>query len=187
METINRTLGVECSHCHTVDDWKNANKPEFAFAARMMKMVDGLNAGTLKGIGTVTCWSCHRGKVKPARMPRAGWEDRLAHWPEALKLSTEDAKKPAKEVYRNVQAMPNAAAGGFAMTMSVFSAALGVSCEHCHVPGRWESDDKEAERTARVMLRLFDEIPIYFEKSRQPGMQCFTCHQGSVKPERGPA
>ena len=187
MKAIDRALGVECVHCHTIDDWKKDDKPPFAFAGRMMKMVDGVNAGTLRGIGAVTCWSCHRGNAKPARMPRAGWEERLAKWPEALKLSAEDAKKPAREVYHNVQAMANAPAGGLAMTMSVFAAALGVSCEHCHVAGHWESDDKAAKRTARVMLRLFDEIPGYFEKSRQPGMQCYTCHQGSVMVAREPA
>ena len=186
MQAMDRALGVECVHCHTVDNWKKDDKPAFAFAGRMMKMVEGVNAGTLRGVGSVNCWSCHRGNVKPARMPRAGWEDRIAKWPESLKLSAEDAKKPAREVYRNVPAMASAPAGGFAMTMSVFAAALGVSCDHCHVVGHWESDDKEAKRMARVMLRLFDEIPGYFEKSRQLGMQCFTCHQGSVRVEREP-
>jgi hypothetical protein len=187
MQSINRALGVDCAHCHTVDDWKRDDKPEFAFAGRMMKMVEGLNAGTLRDLGGVSCWTCHRGSVKPARMPRASWQDRLDKWPDALKLSAEDAKRPAREVYRNVLSMPNSPAGSFAMTMSVFAGALGVSCDYCHVAGRWDSDDKPAKRTARLMLRLFDEIPPYFEKSRQPGMQCYTCHQGSPKPERAPA
>lgn len=96
MKAIDRALGVECVHCHTIDDWKKDDKPAFAFAGRMMKMVDGVNEGTLRGIGAVTCWSCHRGNAKPARMPRAGWEERLAKWPDALTLSAEDAKKPAR-------------------------------------------------------------------------------------------
>jgi hypothetical protein len=187
MQSINRALGVECSHCHTVDEWKRADKPEFAFAGRMMKMAEGLSAGTLRDLGGVSCWTCHRGSVKPARMPPGGWQQRLEQWPESLKLSPEDAKKPAREVYRNIQSMPNAPAGGFPMTMSVFAAALGVSCDHCHVVGRWDSDDKPAKRTARLMLRLFDEIPTYFEKSRQPGMQCYTCHQGSPQPQHARA
>jgi hypothetical protein len=186
MKTIDRALGVECSHCHVGDDWKRGDKPEFAFASRMMKMAQGLSSGTLRDLGGVTCWTCHRGQVKPARMPRASWEDRLSKWPDALKLSAEDAKKPAREVYRNVPSMANAPAGGFAMTMSVFAAALGVSCDHCHVPGHWESDEKPAKQTARRMLRLFSEIPEYFESSRQPNMQCYTCHQGSAKPQRQP-
>jgi hypothetical protein len=187
MPAINRALGVECAHCHTVDDWKRDDKPEFAFAGRMMKMVQGLNSGTLHDFGGVSCWTCHRGNLKPARMPRASWQDRLDKWPESLKLSAEDAKKPAREVYKNVQSMPDAAAGSFAMTMSVFAGGLGVGCDYCHVAGKWESDEKPAKRTARVMLKLFAEIPPYFEKSRQPSLQCYTCHQGSPKPQHAPA
>jgi hypothetical protein len=184
MQAIDRALGVECAHCHAGDDWKRADKPEFAFAERMIKMTDGLSAGTLLDLGGVTCWTCHRGKVKPAGMTRASWEDRLAQWPETLKLSAEDAKKPRREVYKNIQSAPNASAGSLAMAMSIFAGALGVGCDHCHVPGRWDSDEKPAKVTARLMLHLFDEIPLYFDKGRQPIMQCFTCHQGSVKPER---
>ena len=32
MQAIDRALGVECAHCHTGEDWKRADKPEFAFA-----------------------------------------------------------------------------------------------------------------------------------------------------------
>jgi hypothetical protein len=187
MMGFTKALGVECSHCHTVDDWKRDDKPEFAFARRMMKMVEGVNAGTLHELGGVSCWTCHLGKIKPARMPRASWQDRLDKWPEALKLSEEDSRKPAREVYLNVQSMPNAPAGSFAMTMSVFAGALGVSCDYCHVPGRWDSDEKPTKVKARIMLRLFDEIPSYFEQRRQLSMQCYTCHQGSAKPQQAPA
>jgi hypothetical protein len=70
--------------------------------------------------------------------------------------------------------------------MSVFAAALGVGCDHCHVPWRWESDEKPTKVTARLMMAIFDEIPRYFEDSRQPVTQCYMCHQGSPKPERHP-
>jgi Photosynthetic reaction centre cytochrome C subunit len=185
MQAINRDLGVECSHCHVGDDWKRDEKPQFGFAGRMIKMTAGLSSGTLRDLGGVTCWTCHRGKVKPDRMPRASWEGRLANWPEALKLKDDEAKKPAQEVYRNIQSLKDSPAGGLPMTMSVFAAALGVSCDHCHVPGRWDSDAKPAKATARLMLRLFSEIPTYFEASRQPSMQCYTCHQGAAKPQHG--
>lgn len=187
MQAIDRALGVECAHCHTGEDWKRGDKPAFALAGRMTKMTDGLSAGTLRNLGGVTCWTCHRGNVKPARMPRASWQDWLAKWPEALKLSAEDAARPRREVYKNIQSTPNAPAGSLAMAMSIFAGALGVDCDHCHVPGHWESDEKPAKTTARFMLRMFDEIPHYFEESHQPMMQCFTCHQGSPKPERQPS
>ncbi|HLK68081.1 MAG TPA: photosynthetic reaction center cytochrome c subunit family protein [Bryobacteraceae bacterium] len=186
METISRALGVECLYCHVADGWARDDKPQFAFASRMIKMQDGLNSGTLKDLGGVTCWSCHRGMAKPARMPRAGWEDRLAKWPENLKLAGGDAQKPAEQVYRNIQSLKGSPAGGLAMTMSVFAAALDVSCDHCHTVGDWGWDAKPAKQIARRMLGLFSEIPHYFEGGRQPSMQCFTCHQGSPKPQRRP-
>ena len=186
MQSIDRALGVECSHCHIVDNWKADSKPEFVFAGRMIKMVAGINGKILPG-DAISCWTCHRGNLKPARMPRASWQEIFDKWPADLKLSAEDAKRPAREVYRNVQSMPDSAAGSFQMTMSVFSAALGVSCDHCHVAGSWASDEKPAKRTARTMLELFDEMPRYFEKSRQPAWQCYTCHQGSAKPQNKPA
>src|SRR5580698_863235 len=186
MEAMNRALGVECRHCHIADDWKRADKPEFAFARRMIHMTDGLSAGPLRSLGGVTCWTCHRGAVKPARMPRNGWQEILAVWPESLKLSAEDAKKPQSEIYKNIQLGGAAPAGGLAMNMSIFAAALGVGCDYCHVPGRWDSDEKAPKATARVMQRMFAEIPQYFEDARRPSMQCYTCHQGSAKPQRKP-
>jgi hypothetical protein len=186
MEAIDRALGVGCAHCHTSEDWKRGDKPEFSMAGRMIKMTDGLSAGTLRNLGGVTCWTCHRGSVKPVRMLHASWEDRLAHWPEALKLGAEDAKKSRREVYKNIQATREDSAGSLPMAMSIFAGALGVGCDYCHVLGRWDSDEKPAKVTARLMLRMFDEIPHYFEEGHQPVMQCYTCHQGSPKPEREP-
>src|SRR5450432_3964154 len=110
----------------------------------MMKMTEGLSAGTLRNLGGISCWTCHRGKVKPARMPRTSWEDLLAKWPEALKLSPADAKKPRRKVYKNIRSTPDDPAGSLPMAMSIFAAALGVGCEHCHVAGRWDSDEKPA-------------------------------------------
>ncbi|HLY19633.1 MAG TPA: photosynthetic reaction center cytochrome c subunit family protein [Bryobacteraceae bacterium] len=80
-------------------------------------------------------------------------------------MSEADTKKPAKDVYRNIRVLNDTPAGSIPMTMSVFAAALGVSCEYCHVPGHWESDEKPAKSTARIMLGLFREIPAYFDSS----------------------
>jgi hypothetical protein len=187
MQAIGRDLGVDCNYCHVADSWTQDRKPQFAFTLRMTKMQDGLNAGTLRDFGGVTCWTCHRGSAKPARMPRASWQDRLANWPESLKLGDADAGKPAEEVYRNIQSLKGSSASGVAMTMSVFAGALGVSCDYCHIEGQWDSDAKPTKKTARTMLGLFAEIPNYFESSRQPSMQCYTCHQGAPKPQRRPA
>ena len=162
---INRALGVPCVHCHNPPQSKAAPKPTYLFAQRMMRMVEGLNAGKLKELGGVTCWTCHRGKTKPARLPRESWE--------ALKTE-----------YASVFVGPRAER---AVSMRVYAASLGKRCEHCHIEGLWGDESKYQKLLTFRMLSLFEEIPTYFEASRQPNLQCFLCHQGKVKPEREPA
>ena len=57
----------QCAHCHTVGDWKRSDKPEFAFASRMIKMTWPKREHSTRTLGGVTCWTCHRGSVKPAK------------------------------------------------------------------------------------------------------------------------
>ncbi len=57
-------------------------------------------------------------------------------------------------------------------TMRRFSFALGARCDHCHVekPDKtmdFASDDKEAKKTARLMLQV----------------ECVTCHRGLTQPQ----
>jgi len=162
---FNRALGVDCTHCHNPPSQMDAAKPTYVFAQRMMRMVEGLNAGQLKDLGGITCWTCHRGRTKPARLPRDRWE--------AIKAEHADVFVGPREER--------------GLTMSVYAASLGVGCEHCHTVGRWPDDSKPQKRLVSKMLPLFDEIPTYFEAARQPSLQCFLCHQGKVKPEREPS
>lgn len=162
MKTWSAALGVGCVHCHVENQWTDASKPTFGFAERMMRMVNGLNAGTLKDLGGITCWTCHCGNSVPARVPREAWEKiRLDHAVE-------------------FEGRPNRA-----LAMSVYAASLGVNCSHCHTANRADNT-KPAKAMVARMSAIFDEIPKYFDESRQPRTQCYMCHQGKVKPERGP-
>ena len=163
--SLNVALGVSCDHCHNPSASRLPPKPTYLFAQRMMRMVAGLNAGTLKDLGGVTCWTCHRGKTKPARLPAATWEA----------LQTE---------YASVFVGPRAER---AVSMSVYAASLGQRCDHCHIEKLWGDDSKYQKGLTFKMLSLFEEIPKYFEAARMPRLQCFLCHQGQVKPERAPA
>jgi formate-dependent nitrite reductase cytochrome c552 subunit len=163
MQAWSKALGVECAHCHIPDQWADASKPAFAFAQRMMRMVDGLNAGPLKDLGGITCWSCHRGRTIPARLPRESWERiRAEHTAE-------------------FEGQPNRA-----LAMSVYAASLGVDCSHCHEPVRTENTKAPKAMVVARMLPIFEEIPKYFDDARKPVTQCYMCHQGKTKPERGP-
>lgn len=159
----NTALGVECSHCHAATDARDASKPTFDFARRMARMVRGLNDGPLRARGGVTCWSCHRGRMTPARLPRADWES-IASTHRATFAGEPD---------------------GRGLTMSVYAASLGVACSHCHVDGNWGDASKPAHETVGVMSTIFDVIPMFFDPAvRTPRTQCFMCHHGRVNVER---
>jgi len=44
MQSFDRALGVECTHCHVAGDWKRDEKPEYGFVERVIRMTGGLNA-----------------------------------------------------------------------------------------------------------------------------------------------
>lgn len=81
-------------------------------------------------------------------------------------------------------------------TMISFVRGLGVRCTHCHVgeDGQplstydFESDEKPAKNTARIMLKMRDAINNKFltqlgkDKAHLLQVRCITCHQGQPRP-----
>jgi hypothetical protein len=68
-----KSLGVNCTYCHVVDQWAKDDKPTKQIAREMMKMVGSINSDYLKNIKNlksetpmINCTTCHRGQVKPA-------------------------------------------------------------------------------------------------------------------------
>ena len=163
MRLWSTALGVQCVHCHIDGRWSDESKPAFEFAQRMMRMVNGINAGPLKGVEPITCWTCHRGQTRPARLPRPLWEGiQSTH-------TADFASKPDR-----------------ALAMSVYAASVGVECTHCHVAGDWAATTKPSHAMVAKMLPIFDEVPKHFNESRRPLTQCYMCHQGRQIPERRP-
>lgn len=67
-----KSLGVNCMHCHLVDEWDKDEKPTKQIAREMAGMVRAINGDLLKKIKnlksdtpTVNCTTCHRGQIKP--------------------------------------------------------------------------------------------------------------------------
>jgi hypothetical protein len=161
--SYSRALGVECSHCHSGENFADASKTTFDFARRMERMVRGLSDGPLKDLGGVTCWSCHRGHAIPARLPPEKWQP--------------IAKAHAADL--------SGGRTGLDVAMGVYSASLGVDCSHCHVDGNWSDGSRRAHQMVGRMAPMFDLISSYFDGSaRRPLTQCYMCHQGSVHVER---
>ncbi len=73
--------GVECTHCHvgTAQERSKDDNPKKAVARQMIKMTAALN-NDLKNVGDpatagaakVTCFTCHRGTLKPLTAPPGG-------------------------------------------------------------------------------------------------------------------
>ena len=68
-----RSLGVNCTHCHTPDKWEAEDKPQKQIGRDMSAMMSRLNTELLKNVKnlksatpTVNCTTCHRGEIKPA-------------------------------------------------------------------------------------------------------------------------
>ena len=68
-----RSLGVNCTHCHTPGKWEAEDKATKQIARDMSAMVRTINTELLKNVKnlksetpTVNCTTCHRGQVKPA-------------------------------------------------------------------------------------------------------------------------
>ena len=68
-----RSLGVDCTHCHTPEKWESDARAAKPIARDMKLMADAINGELLKNmksLGTreavVNCTTCHRGEIKPA-------------------------------------------------------------------------------------------------------------------------
>jgi hypothetical protein len=69
-----------------------------------------------------------------------------------------------------------------------FARSLGVDCTHCHVPDKWESEEKPQKQIARDMSAMATTINkdllknIKNLKDQNPIVNCTTCHRGEIKP-----
>ena len=101
------------------------------------------------------------------------------------------AERPvmAEDVFKNIQVLKGIPADEFMGTMSVFSAALGESCETCHDgSGGWASyalDTVPRKRTARRMVTMMAAINQANFGGRQV-VTCWTCHRGRDRPVTTP-
>ena len=99
-------------------------------------------------------------------------------------------KDPASVVFKNIQIpfLKNVPAGQFLAIMEMgYARSLGVSCVHCHVPGKWESDDKPQKQITRDMAAMVAKINGDLLKNiknlgSSPTVNCTTCHRGQIIP-----
>ncbi len=69
MRFITASLGVECGYCHVQDHFEKDDKKPKQIAREMMRMMFAIDKDSFAGNREVTCYSCHRGSVKPEATP----------------------------------------------------------------------------------------------------------------------
>ncbi len=69
MRFIAASLGVECSYCHVQDQFDKDDKKPKQIARDMMRMMFAIDEDSFQGNREVTCYSCHRGSLKPEAIP----------------------------------------------------------------------------------------------------------------------
>jgi hypothetical protein len=92
---------------------------------------------------------------------------------------------PAAPLFKNVKVLTSVSSKAeMRQIMKKQAASLGVKCAHCHVPGKFDLDEKPEKETARRMMRMVQEINAkYFKEPDDPKVTCFTCHAGKEEPE----
>jgi hypothetical protein len=100
--------------------------------------------------------------------------------------------EPAEQVFKNIKIFKGTPAGQLVNIMNRgFGRSLGVSCGFCHVPGQWDSDQKEEKNTARLMFAMVQTINRDYlaklppDNGRTPTASCGTCHRGMPNPNAG--
>ena len=129
------------------------------------------------------------GPIVPKPTPEEIAAEREKYTKEVMAAIAGREKEPAEKVFKNIQRFKGVPAGRLPMIMNMgFSRSLGVSCTHCHVPGEWDKEDKPQMQIAREMAELASKISrellpaIKNLDSKQPTVNCTTCHRGEVKP-----
>ena len=85
MRSFTAALGVECTHCHvgTMQERSKDDNPKKGIARKMIQMTAAINNEHMKGVGEpaadgaakVTCFTCHRGAIKPLTAPGGSGND----------------------------------------------------------------------------------------------------------------
>jgi hypothetical protein len=86
-------------------------------------------------------------------------------------------------VFQNLKVLGGFPAENLVFAMEKWSEALGVGCDHCHVPNEWHQDIKPEKEIARQMVEFGERVNTELRKikglkSEKPLVNCYSCHRG---------
>ena len=97
-------------------------------------------------------------------------------------------KEPAEKVFKNIQTLKGVPAGRVLAVMEFgYARSLGVNCTYCHIPDKWETEDKAQKQITREMSAMVGKINGELLKgvkniNDKATINCTTCHRGQVVP-----
>lgn len=97
MQFIAASLGVECSFCHVPGKMEADDKGAKKTARAMMAMTAAINKDSFHGQLQVSCYSCHRGSVRPVAVPPVQDSDTAAAPPAPRPMGPGGAQGPNAE------------------------------------------------------------------------------------------
>ncbi len=186
MLALRRMLGTDCSYCHIGWQWEKEDVKAKQTTRMMFHMTEYINNTLFEGKERVNCWTCHRYQPLPAKYPVPATKPPEREAADAvIKLTPEEAAKPAEQIFHNIRTMKGVPAGRFPVIMTFFSRSLGVQCGFCHDRQDFASDEKPAKDMARSMLEMVHGTSKNFYNGGDTPVQCYNCHQGHSRPPEG--
>ena len=97
MQFIASSLGVECDFCHVDHEMQKDDKKTKQTARKMIAMELAINKAHFKDEIEVTCYTCHRGSIHPARTPILTSDMTTASQPEHEEAGETKASLPTAD------------------------------------------------------------------------------------------
>src|SRR6058998_2822962 len=140
MGMLAASLSLNCIDCHvaeSVDKWERfADETPLKQTARtMVQMVNAINKQNFKGVRSVSCYTCHRGDLRPKVVPSlvvqysAPVED-----PNEVEIPPNAKGSPDEVFNKYVQAIGGAAAWSRLTSFTAKGTFVGFETEQTKVP-----------------------------------------------------
>ena len=140
MGMIAAALGLNCLDCHTADadkSWERfgADTTMKNTSRRMIQMVNAINKDNFRGVRSVTCYTCHRGDLRPKVVPSlivqysAPMED-----PNEVEIPPNAKGNPDDVFNKYIQALGGAQQIGRLTSYSAKGTYVGFDTHHSKIP-----------------------------------------------------
>ncbi len=141
MGMFSAALSLNCTDCHTSDSTSSWEKfgddtPLKRTARRMMLMVNAINKDNFRGVRSVSCYTCHRGDLRPKAVPNlAAQYSAPVEDPNEIELLSVSGGPSADQVFEKyIQALGGGQRLANLTSFAAKGTYIGFDTEHAKVP-----------------------------------------------------